>query len=46
MTPKEIMVIFFENKMKPLKTLGGVPLVTLVAIVTKPGSGHGGNAVT
>jgi hypothetical protein len=45
MTSKEIMIFFSEYKMKPLKTLGNVPLVILVATVTKPGSGHGGNTV-
>jgi hypothetical protein len=45
MTSKEIVIIFSENTKKPLKTLGRVPLVILVAIVTKLGNGRGGNAV-
>jgi hypothetical protein len=45
MTSQEIMIVFSEDKMKPLKTLGDVPLVILVATVTKPDSGHGGSAV-
>jgi hypothetical protein len=35
MTLNEIMIIYSENKMKPLKTLGNVPLVILVVTVTK-----------